>query len=420
MSRKSLDTFLKKLDKDLGDKPLRRAVDRNKQKIRLNRKLMKMAFQEGVLAATDGQVTATDLQLNNAVTKVFKAVKGWLELQSNKGTGAGLAPGEKVTSHNIYFDLPRNNDAVWKLIRNTARSSLESELGEEISESVFNRQVVRLHQGNTTVGSARLEAYFDALSSSKFTSFVGSAYYTKMRQLIEQYKITYYQSGKYDGYVKITLGPKSLNDKKQATDFARIRKDLEADLQIWLESRDLANQKGSKSKVERVRDDVEYDIFSKFNSARNIQVFGMPKKPRKNAANYSKFMRFEKVPVDLPSPSPSKGKTKTRIIKESPSRLVALLSALLPKQVYKNMGYPALVNRTGRFASSARVTNITETREGMKQIKYTYMQDPYQLFEPGRSSLATTERDPQKIIATSVRQLAAQYMKDRFIVTKEL
>jgi len=420
MSKKSLDAFLAKLDKDLGDKPLRRAVDRNKQKIRLNRKLMKMAFQEGVLAATDGQVVPTDRQLNNAVSKVFKEIKAWLELQSEKGNGIGLSAGERVTSHNLYFDLPKNSDTVWKLIRNAARSSLEAELGEELSESVFNRQVVRLHQGNTTVGSARLEAYFDALSNSRFTSFVGSAYYTKMRQLIEQYKITYYQSGKYDGYVKITLGPKSINDKKQATDFARIRADLEKDLQVWLESRDLANQKGSKSKVERVRDDIEYKIFSKFKTARNIFVFGMPKKPRKNASNYSKFMTFEKVPVGLPSPSIAKGRTKKKVIKESPSRLVALLSALLPKQVYKNMGYPALVNRTGRFASSARVTSITETREGMRQINYTYMQDPYQLFEPGRSSLATRERDPQKIISTSVRQLATQYMKDRFIVTKEL
>ena len=51
------------------------------------------------------------------------------------------------------------------------------------------------------------------------------------------------------------------------------------------------------------------------------------------------------------------------------------------------------------------------------EISYDYMQDPYRVFEPGSGSpLATTGRDPKKIIGGTIRELAQQIMGSRFLI----
>ena len=60
------------------------------------------------------------------------------------------------------------------------------------------------------------------------------------------------------------------------------------------------------------------------------------------------------------------------------------------------MTAPALVYRTGRFAKSAEVTDVTVGPRGGTVIDYTYMKDPYQTFEPGfatRKYLSETQED---------------------------
>ena len=83
----------------------------------------------------------------------------------------------------------------------------------------------------------------------------------------------------------------------------------------------------------------------------------------------------------------------------------------LPKAIKGNMGVPALVNRTGRFAESAEVKNITMGPRGATVAEYTYQKNPYQVFEPG-NAMGSTYRDPRKIIGESVRQIAQSIMRD--------
>ena len=135
-------------------------------------------------------------------------------------------------------------------------------------------------------------------------------------------------------------------------------------------------------------------------------------------------MTFEKVPVGLPSPSPAKGETKKRIVKESPKgepkrssllKLQTLLNRKLPAQVRRNMGLPALVNRTGRFSNSVKVKAITTNQRGTPNIDYTYQKYPYQTFEPGYLQ-GTRARDPRRLIERSIRDIAAEVLKQRFNV----
>lgn len=99
----------------------------------------------------------------------------------------------------------------------------------------------------------------------------------------------------------------------------------------------------------------------------------------------------------------------------SPVRLMALINAKLPQTVAGNMGEPRLVNRTGRFAGSARVTDIQQTPKGFPSIGYTYEKDPYGVFErTSGTRFASADRDPRPLIEGSIREIAQQLIGQRF------
>ena len=85
------------------------------------------------------------------------------------------------------------------------------------------------------------------------------------------------------------------------------------------------------------------------------------------------------------------------------------INAKLPGKVAENMGSPALEKRTGRFASSVRVTDVAQTPQGFNSIGYTYMKEPYSVFETTSGSrFADANRDPRVIIDRSIREIAAE------------
>ena len=96
--------------------------------------------------------------------------------------------------------------------------------------------------------------------------------------------------------------------------------------------------------------------------------------------------------------------------------MVALINQKLPQTVKKNMGAPGLENRSGKFAASVRATDITTTAKGFPSIGYSYDKNPYQIFEQGAGKFpwANADRDPRKLIDTSIREIAAQLLTGRF------
>lgn len=101
---------------------------------------------------------------------------------------------------------------------------------------------------------------------------------------------------------------------------------------------------------------------------------------------------------------------------ESPIGLQALLNAKLPAKIKENMGYPALENRTGRFAESVKVVDSYRTQKGYPGVSYTYLKNPYQIFEvgAGRDPWSNTQRDPRNLIDRSIREIAAEFITGRF------
>ena len=102
-------------------------------------------------------------------------------------------------------------------------------------------------------------------------------------------------------------------------------------------------------------------------------------------------------------------------VASSPLKLLALINQKLPRTVAKNMGDPALNYRSGRFASSTRVTDVVNTQKGFPSIGYTYQRDPYSVFESTSGSrFSSVDRDPRILIDRSIREIAAELALGRF------
>jgi len=103
----------------------------------------------------------------------------------------------------------------------------------------------------------------------------------------------------------------------------------------------------------------------------------------------------------------------------NPLALRNLINSVLPQMVAMKMQPPALRYRTGRFANSARVTQVMQGPRGGLQADYTYMRNPYETFEPG-GDMGSTQRDPRKIIGESIREIVATAMQNKFIKTRRV
>jgi hypothetical protein len=118
----------------------------------------------------------------------------------------------------------------------------------------------------------------------------------------------------------------------------------------------------------------------------------------------------------------SKVSAKTNPIKSvvqsySLASLQLLINSHLQDVISANMGSGNSKNmlnyRTGRFAASAKVERMSQSREGMITAFYSYMKNPYQTFEPGYRQGSPKTRDPKLLIAGSIREIAASKVSDR-------
>ena len=97
--------------------------------------------------------------------------------------------------------------------------------------------------------------------------------------------------------------------------------------------------------------------------------------------------------------------------------LQLLINTHLQDVISANMGSgnskSVLNYQTGRFAASARVERMSQSREGMITAFYSYMKNPYQTFEPGFRQGSPKTRDPKLLIAGSIRDIAASKVSNR-------
>lgn len=118
----------------------------------------------------------------------------------------------------------------------------------------------------------------------------------------------------------------------------------------------------------------------------------------------------------------AKSKVRTPALKniqvgETGSSLVSILNLKLADQIRSNMGTgnsrTILNYRSGRFANSAQVVRVSESRQGLITAFYTYMKNPYATFSAGGRQELPKSRDPKLLISKSIRELVQGQMTAR-------
>jgi len=223
--------------------------------------------------------------------------------------------------------------------------------------------------------------------------------------------------------VDVFLGSQAKNVKESSKERAE-KRDLEKALEEAIKRvKGLPDVKGSDSLREVKEKQALEAAIKPFKGKKNHKVTS-----NKTKLDTSK----RKTKLDV-SPSvkagkglSSKGLKQKRIRKKAvkgvastPLALIASLNKALPEAVQDNMGSPALVYRTGRFAQSVHVTDIMTTKTGLPSIGYSYQREPYGVFEKSSGSrFASEQRDPRKLIDKSIRDVAAGLAIGRFFTRR--
>lgn len=119
-----------------------------------------------------------------------------------------------------------------------------------------------------------------------------------------------------------------------------------------------------------------------------------------------KSSKPKKSTVNIPKIRAKSGKFASLISIQS------LINQALATKIKQNMGTPALNNRTGRFAESAKVENMSQSREGMITAFYQWMRYPYATFSEGGKQ-HTRAREPKTLISRSIREIASTIVGNR-------
>jgi len=139
------------------------------------------------------------------------------------------------------------------------------------------------------------------------------------------------------------------------------------------------------------------------------------KKPKSNK-NKIQTLKNLKSKVKATKPDPNK-------IKEIPessvnlSQLLVLINSQLQDVISANMGdgnsRNVLNYRTGRFASTVKVEQLSSGKQGMISAFYSYMKNPYATFSAGGRQDTPKSRDPKLLISKSIRDIAEQIITNK-------
>ena len=206
-------------------------------------------------------------------------------------------------------------------------------------------------------------------------------------------------------------------------------RDIQNAIREFYAGKDYLRMPGSKTPVEKVRDSFinipKVRALAKGPALRNARK-GTPTPKTQLTADFGQQKIQTTSHKGVPQ-EPTKGKGKSRKGTKRPNavasesgdnflQLQVLLNAKLPRTVAENMGEPRLENRSGTFAGSVRVTDVTRTPQGFPSVGYTYRKNPYQVFEmgAGKAPWASNARDPRRLIELSMREIAQELAVGRF------
>jgi hypothetical protein len=168
----------------------------------------------------------------------------------------------------------------------------------------------------------------------------------------------------------------------------------------------------SKNLVE----EIEYRAFEPLRSNKKPGTYKKRAPVQKDKVLGSKNNVTLSKPRVTPVPKIKTRVKSTLAITNLPALMMQINSSL-HDQIKRNMGTGArkdiLNYRTGRFAQSAEVKRMSESREGMITAFYSYMKNPYATFSRGGLQERPYTRDPKTLISRSIRELAGAQVANR-------
>jgi hypothetical protein len=134
-------------------------------------------------------------------------------------------------------------------------------------------------------------------------------------------------------------------------------------------------------------------------------------KPKSHKQDIQKLKKL-KQELEKVKPDPSSIKVAVDVPESlNLFSLQTIINSQLQETIRKNMGTGRSSNvlnyRSGRFAASVQVERLTQSRQGMITVFYSYMKNPYQTFEPGFAQGSPESRSPKLLISKSIREVAA-------------
>lgn len=364
-----------------------------------------------VLFNTTYYFTDSNSIVNNSdifIIKNFEGIRSRISNNINKALGSNIKFGDLLNfghsaigkvGGDTYFNSPKNMAVLFDVSTTSASSFISKRI--DLHEAT-ERFVTRTKQLDHTI---EIEKSFSGGFFSIFVS-IGGSVTTIENAAYNQYAGRTFEKGEKFGVNKAVM-------KKLSAAFTQIKNTAVTGL---YNNSNLSTIIRSLYKYTSSPSGLDYITHVMVNtiSGKPVESF-RGKTGKKDSVKVT-----EKIQIISGSIKGSKKPTvKLRTPKGqfiSPISIQRLLNGQLAKQIQQNMGKgnaKAVLNyRTGRFAESAKVTQVS-AREGQVEAFYTYMKNPYATFEPGGRQGHPESRDPRKLIERSIRQIAAEIMQSR-------
>ena len=207
--------------------------------------------------------------------------------------------------------------------------------------------------------------------------------------------------------VEIQMSTSVAKEKKASTPLKQqIESDLGVEIAKNIAGRFIDAKTGRFIKVDKKL------MKSKFNKSprleRNI-VKGPAAKVKRKSVSISAA-----VSVAGTRPAKTTNRSRKHGKQQELLKVEQLINQRLPEKVRQNMGRPALINRTGRFADSVELLNLRETAAGVSG-SYTYQLSPYETFENTGDRVWPTGYNPKPLIAKSIREIYYEYKQEQLV-----
>ena len=192
-------------------------------------------------------------------------------------------------------------------------------------------------------------------------------------------------------------------------------------------SQSLVELESSPAIVKLIEDRLVATISGKKRKLKNVYtgtIGGLPELTVKNVIGADKAKAdIRRTKAELKSLKQKVTKAKSEVKKQALPEtvnlvnLLAILNSQVQDVVSANMGdgtrKDILNYRTGRFASTIKIDHLTQSRDGLISVFYSYMKNPYATFSAGGKQQSPKTRDPKLLIGRSIRDIASQVVANK-------